>query len=75
MSYTGTMFYWERRGKEQLQPSTHMFLHGFSLQGIAWFCRNCFHEVSVRTGLKRIALLTAFLERAGLAFSSHTQAV
>lgn len=74
MSYTGTMFYQERRGKGQLQPSTHVFLHAFSTQGIVWLYRNCFHEVNVFTGLKRIALLTIFLKRAGLVLFSHAQA-
>lgn len=75
MSYMGTMFYQERRGKGQLQPSTHTFLRAFSNQGIVWLCRNRFHEVNVFTGLKRIALLTTFLKRAGLVLFSHAQAV
>lgn len=71
----GTMFYQERRGKGQLQPSTHMFLHAFFIQGIVWLCQNRFHEVTVFTGLKNIAFLTIFLKRAGLVLFSHTQAV
>lgn len=75
MSYTGTMFYQERRGNRQLQPSTHTFLHTFSIQGIVWLCRNHFHELTVFTGLKRIDLLTTFLRKAGLVLFSYVQAV
>lgn len=72
-SYTGTMFYQERGGNRQLQPFTHTFLRAFSIQGIVCLCRNHFHEVSVFTGIKRIALLTTFLRKAVL--FSYAQAV